>query len=280
MEFLTSVGFLTGLSIVLALLLVFANRKLSVYEDPRIAQVQDMLPGANCGACGVPGCAAFSEELVAGKALPSGCSVGGPETAEAIASFLGIDAGSAERKIARLLCAGGCDVAGDIVDYAGFSSCRAAATVAGGSKACTWGCLGLADCEVACDFDAIHMGSTGLPVVDADKCTACGDCVDICPKNLFELHSENQKLLVQCKSLLAGDDATDLCQVACTGCGICAADAPAGLIEMKNNLAIVDKNNFFDQTEIATLRCPTGAIIWLDGQQFPKEQRSAKLQKI
>ncbi|KAA3657132.1 MAG: Fe-S cluster protein [Calditrichaeota bacterium] len=276
MEFLTSVGFLTGLATALALILVFANKKLSVYEDPRIGQVQDMLPGANCGACGSPGCAAFSEEVVAGKVMPSKCSVGGPETAEVIANFLGIDAGQADRKVARLLCAGGCDVADHIAHYEGYSSCRAAATVAGGSKACSWGCLGLADCEKVCDFDAIHMGSTGLPVVDADKCTACGDCVDICPKGLFELHSENQHLFVQCKSQLAGDPATDLCRVACTGCGICVSDAPAGLIEIKNNLAIVNKHDFTQQTEIATLRCPTGAIQWLAKQQFPKEQHETK----
>lgn len=279
MEFISSVGFLTGLSAVLALLLVFANRKLSVYEDPRIGQVTEMLPGANCGACGVPGCAAFAEEVVAGTKLPSGCSVGGPDSAETIANYLGIDAGSADRKIARLMCAGGCDMAGDIVDYQGFSSCRAAAVVAGGSKACSWGCLGLADCEIACTFDAIHMGSTGLPVVDADKCTACGDCVDICPKGLFELRSENQKLLVQCKSLLAGDGATALCKVACTGCGICAADAPANLIEIKNNLAVISKK-FSEQTEIATLRCPTGAIVWLENQQFPRELKPRALQNI
>ncbi len=279
MEFLSSVGFLTGLSAALALVLVFANRKLSVYEDPRIGQVTDMLPGANCGACGVPGCAAFAEEVVGGSKSPSACSVGGADSAETIANFLGIDAGEAERKIARLMCAGGCDVAGDIVDYQGFSSCRAAAVVAGGGKACSWGCLGLADCEVVCTFEAIHMSSTGLPVVDADKCTACGDCVEICPKDLFELRSEKQKLLVQCKSLLAGDSATDLCKVACTGCGICAADAPAGLIEIKNNLAVID-NNFSQQTEIATLRCPTGAILWIEKQQFPQEQRAAEVQNI
>ncbi len=267
-ELLQGIAFLGGLSLVLAIVLVVANRKLSVYEDPRIEQVTDLLPGANCGACGMPGCRAFAEQVVAGKLQPGQCPVGGPETAITVADFLGIDAGSTERYVARLLCAGGCDVAVQIAEYDGYPSCRAAAAVTGGFKGCVFGCLGLADCEDVCDFDAITMMENGLPLVDAGACTACGDCVRICPKGLFELIPISQHLIVQCKSLLAGDEATELCAVACTGCGICAADAPEGLIEIINNLAVIDPDKRQLETEIATYRCPTGAITWIDKQQF------------
>lgn len=271
MQIAIAIAFLAFLTISLAGLLVIANRKLRVYEDPRIDQVSDMLPGANCGACGLPGCRAFAEKVVGGDIKPSDCPVGGPDNARFIAHFLGIEAGTFEKKVARLRCAGGCDVAIQIAEYDGYASCRAAAMVSGGFKGCTYGCLGLADCEEVCTFDAIHMGPAGLPIVDAEKCTACGDCVRICPKGLFELLPIRRHLFVQCKSLLAGDAATALCKVACTGCGICAADAPEGLITIRDNLAIVNPDQIHLETEIATFRCPTNAIVWIGDQQFPAQ---------
>jgi ferredoxin len=185
-----------------------------------------------------------------------------------LASFLGVDAGEANKRVARLLCAGGSNVAVQQADYLGLETCKAASAVAGGGKGCRWGCLGLADCEVACDFDAIFMNAYGLPVVIPDKCTACGDCVEACPKDLFTLMPIEQKLIVQCKSALEGDEIEALCQVACTACGRCAADAAPGLIEMQNGLAVVDysKNELADPAAIA--RCPTGAIVWVEGAQF------------
>lgn len=263
-----SIAFLAGLCIVLAVVLAVANRNLWVYEDPRIDRVTDLLPGANCGACGLPGCRLFAEKVVEGEVLPSECPVGGPDTAAFIADYLGIEPGSMEKKVARLLCAGGTDVSIHAGQYEGFQSCRAATTIGGGFKGCTYGCLGLADCEVACTFDAIVMSPTKLPVVDPEACTACGDCVDACPKDLFVITPMSHRLIVQCKSLLEGDAAEALCKVACTGCGICAADAPEGLIEMRHNLPVIDPEKIQLQTEIATLRCPTGAIQWVEGQQF------------
>jgi RnfABCDGE-type electron transport complex B subunit len=265
---LIAIAFIGGLSLTLAIILAIANSKLKVFEDPRIDTVEEMLPGANCGACGQPGCRAFAEDVIAGRSQPSACSVGGPETAEQVASFLGIDPGSAVRKVARLLCAGGTDKAVKAAEYAGFESCRAAAAVTGGPKACSYGCIGLADCEEVCDFDAIKMMPNGLPFVNATKCTACGDCVDICPKDLFELMPVNRHLVVQCKSALEGDEILEMCEAACTACSRCAADAPENLITMKNNLPVVNPEMLDKETEIATLRCPTGAIVWIEEQQF------------
>ena len=273
MDITTAILFLFGLSVALAAILAIANSKLKVEEDPRIEEVEEMLPGANCGACGLPGCRAFAERVVKGEIKPSECPVGGLDTATYIANYLGIDPGSYIKKVARLLCAGGTDVASQAGNYQGMTSCRAAAAVTGGPKACVYGCLGLADCMDVCTFGAIHMSPTNLPIVDIEKCTACGDCVEICPKDLFELMPLNRHLIVQCKSLLEGDEALESCHVACNACGRCAADAPEGLIVMKNNLPVINEELLDLETDIATLRCPTGAIVWVDGPQFPQFQK-------
>ena len=265
---LVSVAILGGVGLTFAGAIALTHRKFKVWEDPRIDAVNDMLPGANCGACGQAGCRAFAEGVVQGTLQPAGCTVMSADQVVSLASFLGVEAGAANKRVARLLCAGGTNVAVQQADYLGLETCKAAAAVAGGGKGCRWGCLGLADCEVVCDFDAIFMNAHGLPVVIPDKCTACGDCVEACPKDLFVLMPIEQKLLVQCKSALEGDEIEALCRVACTACGRCAADAAAGLIEMRNGLAVVDysKNDLADPAAIA--RCPTGAIVWVEGAQF------------
>lgn len=264
MEQTIAVGFLLGLSCVLAIALAIANSRLRVFEDPRVDQVQSMLPNNNCGACGLPGCRAFAERVVEGAIQPAGCTVGGPETASTIAAFLGVDAGQAVKRTARLLCAGGSNVAVQMAEYRGHPSCRAAATVAGGGKACRYGCLGYGDCFDVCDFDAIVMSRTGLPIIDAEKCTACGDCIDICPKRVLELYPVEQRLIVQCKSELEGDEILEMCKVACTGCKRCVADAPENLLKMRGNLPVLNRDLLHVQSAEATRRCPTGAIAWLD----------------
>lgn len=268
MEGLIAIGFLFALAGALAGVLAAANSRLRVFEDPRIDDVNDLLPGNNCGACGLPGCRAFAEKVVAGDVQPSGCPVGGADTAQVVADYLGVEAGEAEKRVARLLCAGGTNVAIQMSAYEGHRSCRSAAAVAGGGKGCRWGCLGFGDCMDVCTFDAIVMGPTGLPIVDFVKCTSCGDCVDICPKELFEILPESRHLLVQCKSELEGDEVLDYCKVGCTACERCVADAPAGLLTMRRNLPAMNAELSNLQTPDATLRCPTGSIVWVEQQQF------------
>ncbi|MDJ0868921.1 MAG: (Fe-S)-binding protein [Myxococcota bacterium] len=267
MPVLTGVAAIGGLTLLLASLLVLANRKLHVPEDPRIDAVEDMLPHANCGACGLPGCRPFAEALVQGEAQPAGCTVSNAEGHARIAAYLGVDVGAAEKRVARLACAGGANVARLRARYDGLSSCGAAAVVAGGGKGCFWGCLGLADCEAACDFDAIRMDAHSLPVVDEARCTACGDCVDACPKDLFSIHPASHRLWVACRSLEAGDELLEDCEVACTACGRCAMDAP-GLVRMEQNLPVVDYGRKHDTRE-PIQRCPTGAIVWIDPESGP-----------
>lgn len=265
---LLAVAIIGGIGLVFATLIAVANRKLKVWEDPRIDIVAGMLPNANCGACGVPGCRAFAERLVAGSSKPSGCNVASAELREEIAAYLGVDAGQAVKVVARMLCAGGTHVARQQAEYRGYQTCAAAAAVAGGGKGCAWGCLGLADCVRSCTFDAMRMNAEGIPEIDLEKCTACGDCVEACPKDLLALHPMDHHLLVQCRNLIAGDDALADCQVACTACGKCVMDASPGLISIASGVAVVDYrlNELAEQRAVE--RCPTGAIVWLTGAQF------------
>ena len=275
MLFLTAVGAISGLTFILATALVLANKKLYVYEDPRIDAVEEMLPHANCGACGFPGCRPFAEALTKSEALPGKCTVSSGEERAEIASFLGVDVGAEEKLVARLACAGGTNVARNHARYHGQQTCRSAARVAGGGKGCFWGCLGLGDCDVACDFDAIEMNAHGLPVVDEDKCTACGDCVDVCPKDLFSLHKESHRLWVACSSQEAGDEILEDCEVGCTACARCEMDAPRGLISMKKSLPVIDYSRQH-KTQTPIERCPTGAIVWIDPKAGPQKGPAAK----
>ena len=265
---LTAILILGGVGLAFGLLIALANRRLWVWEDPRIEIVAQMLPNANCGACGLPGCRAFAEQAVERKVAPAQCTVANAAAREAIAGFLGVEAGHAVKRVARLLCAGGSDVALQRAEYRGLATCAAAAAVAGGAKGCAWGCLGYADCERVCDFDAIQMSEAGLPLVDVDRCTACGDCVDACPKGILVLLPLAHPLLVQCRNLVEGNAALEQCRVACTACGKCVQDAATGLISVASGVAVVNYDLIAAATERAVARCPTGAIVWLSGAQF------------
>ncbi len=269
-EVFGSVAILGGVATVFGALISVVNARFKVWEDPRMDGVRDLLPGTDCGACGEAGCRAFAQGLIDGRVVPAACTVMGDDDVVDVAAYLGIAAGEAERMVARLLCAGGSDVAPYKATYHGIESCAAATAVTGGGKGCTWGCLGYADCAVVCDFDAIEMGLFALPVVDIDKCTACGDCVDACPLDLFVLMSQDAHLLVQCKSLLQGDAAEEVCSVACNACARCVMDAEPGLISMVSGLAVIDYERIELENPKAIERCPTGAIVWIEGRQFPE----------
>lgn len=277
MIIITALLALGGLTLLLALMLIFANKKLHVEEDPRIDDVEEMLPHANCGACGFPGCRPFAEALINGETSPAKCTVSPEEGITNIANYLGVDAGAQEKIVARLACAGGTNVARNRAIYKGEQSCQSAALVSGGGKGCFWGCLGLADCEVVCDFDAISMSPFGLPVVNEEKCTACGDCVEVCPKDLFSLQPQSHRLWVACKNLDQGEEILEECEVGCTACARCAMDAPGNLITMQNNLPVVDYS-LNHKTDVPTQRCPTGAIVWLDKDKGAlRGEKSAKI---
>jgi Na+-translocating ferredoxin:NAD+ oxidoreductase RNF subunit RnfB len=275
-EVATAIAVMTGLGLFFSGLLAVAYRFLRVEEDPRLEVVEELLPGNNCGACGEPGCAAFAEKLLTAEMTPGKCTVSDAGSLEEIASFLGVGIGAEEKRIARLKCAGGLGNVRALAQYQGMSSCRAAVVVDGGGLGCAWGCLGLGDCERVCTFDAIRMNDDALPSVEPGPCTACGDCVEVCPQDLFVLVPASQKLFVQCNTPLVGEAALRGCRVACDACGRCAADAPTDTVEIVDGLPIVHYDRAEQPTPEATWRCPTGAIAWIEDKQFPDaEEESA-----
>ena len=179
---------LGAIALVSAAILYVASKKFAVYEDPRIAQVAAVLPQANCGGCGYPGCSGFADACVkAGSLEGKLCPVGGQPVMTKVAEILGLDAATAEPMVAVVRCNGTCANRPRVNQYDGAKSCAIAASLYGGETGCSFGCLGCGDCVTACQFDAIHMNpETGLPEVDESKCTACGACAKACPRNIIE----------------------------------------------------------------------------------------------
>ncbi|MFC1798965.1 FAD-dependent oxidoreductase [Thermodesulfobacteriota bacterium] len=177
------------------LILSVASKIFYVYEDPRIAEIEGNLAGANCGGCGYTGCAAAAAAVVGGKAMPGVCVIGGMEIALNVAEIMGTDPGSIEPLVSLNSCDGG-DRAEDKFVYQGANSCRALASLYGGKRVCRVGCMGLGDCVRTCAFDAIHMGPNGYPVVDELKCVGCGVCEAVCPKSILDVKRMSERLLV------------------------------------------------------------------------------------
>lgn len=251
-----------GLGVFFAVGLAIADKKLRVEENPLYGQVLELLPGANCGACGRAGCYDFATSVVDGISKVNGCPVGGASSAQAIATLLGLDAGDSVKIVARVLCNGGNKEAKvRETKYIGPESCTAQTYVSGGNKSCTYGCLGGGDCVAACQFNAIFMNENGLPVVIDELCTGCAACSKACPRNIIEMHSIDRELFVFCRNHDDPKTSKDVCQVACIGCGICARPSE-GTISVNNGLAVIDHDNV--KTElIPVAKCPTKAIGYL-----------------
>jgi Na+-translocating ferredoxin:NAD+ oxidoreductase RNF subunit RnfB len=234
---------LTGL--VISLVLYAVSRKFKVEEDPRVAQILDLLPSANCGGCGFPGCAAFAEACVKSESMDGlKCSACKKEVMQQVAAIAGHTVELGVEKIAVVKCNGSCGNRPRTGIYDGAVSCAAAALMNGGDTGCFYGCLGCGDCVKACKFDAISMDAeTGLPVVDQEKCTACGACVKACPRSVIELRNRNKldrRVYVSCVNRDKGPVAKKACAVACIGCGKCVKACAFEAITLENNLAYID----------------------------------------
>ncbi len=235
-----SVVLLAVLGILIGILLGVAGKFFAVETDERVVQVRECLPGNNCGGCGFPGCDGLAEAIVAGTAEVNGCPVGGAPVASKIAEILGVEAGSAVRKVAYVKCAGTCEVASNKYNYIGEQDCRSAVMVPGrGDKACAYGCLGLGSCVAACQFDAISI-KDGIAVVDKEKCVACGKCVETCPNNVISLVPYESAYAVQCNSKDKGKDVMGVCKAGCIGCGLCVKQCEFGAVTVENNIAVID----------------------------------------
>lgn len=276
MMILIAIISLGAIGVVGALLLFWASKKFEVHEDPRIGQVQSVLPGANCGGCGYAGCAGFAGACVKADSLDGMlCPVGGSPVMSKIATILGKEAAEAEPKVAVVRCNGTCQARPRTNTYDGVKSCSIASTLYGGETGCTFGCLGYGDCEKACNFGAIKVNpETGLPEVDEDKCTACGTCVKACPKNIIELRKKGPKsrrVFVSCVNKDKGAVARKACINACIGCGKCAKECPFEAITVENNVAYIDYTKCRMCRKCVAV-CPTGAIHELN---FPPRKPAA-----
>ena len=269
---------LSLLAFLSAVILYFVARKFKVFEDPRIDEVQNVLPAANCGGCGFAGCRNFAEALVRAETFEGlNCPVGGAEVMGQAAKILGREAPVVEPLVAVLLCNGTPEYRPRTSKYDGAYDCRIAHSLYGGETDCSYGCLGLGDCVRACLFDAMYMDPvTGLPVIIDNKCVACGACVRACPRNIIELRKKakkDRKLYVACSNCDKGGPARRACKVACIACSKCFKVCEFGAITIENNLAYIDatKCTFCRK---CVVECPTGSIIELN---FPPRKPKAEV---
>jgi RnfABCDGE-type electron transport complex B subunit len=251
------------LAVFMAYVLGWANKTFHVEVDPRVEAVLEALPGANCGGCGLVGCGEYAEAVVAGTAPPDQCPVGGAACAEAIAAILGIELTESFPHRPVVHCRATTDERLKRRDYVGERTCVSATLVAG-VQGCTYGCLGLGDCEAACDYDAIHI-QDGLAVVDYDRCVGCGACQRACPRRIIEMRpfKAEKILVVGCSNRDFGKDVKAVCKVGCTGCKACAKFSE--LFEMDGNLPVIDYDRYDpDRPEEfvkAYEKCPAKCLV-------------------
>jgi RnfABCDGE-type electron transport complex B subunit len=259
-----------GLTVIFTFLLGVAKERLAVFEDPRIAQVQEVLPSANCGGCGYAGCADFARAVVEQRAKCDGCPVGGSEVANKVAAILGIEVIATAPYRPVIHCGAKTSDKLGVVPYEGVESCVEANTV-GVTQGCVYGCLSYGDCAVVCTFDALHMVE-GRPVVDYDKCTGCGACAKACPRDLIELipFKQERMLVVACANREPAKAVKAVCKVGCIGCKLCQRLAP-DLFEVPGNVARINYEKYTgEETEAVTKvldKCPAEVLLYFGKPQ-------------
>ena len=268
MSFILSAVIVLGcIALVAAVILYVCSKRFAVKEDPRIAQVTEVLPGANCGGCGFPGCSGMADALVKGADAGSLegliCPVGGADVMGKVADLLGMAIANSDPMVAVVRCNGTCELRPRIASYDGLKTCTAMNACGAGETGCGFGCLGCGDCVGACQFDAIRINpETGLPEVDEEKCTACGACTKACPRNIIELRKKGPKgrrIFVSCVNKDKGAVAMKACKSACIGCGKCQKECKFEAITIENNLSYID----FTKCRMCKKcvdACPTKAI--------------------
>ena len=239
--------------------LAYASQKFAVEVDPKITAIRDALPGANCGACGYPGCDGFAEAVFDEKAPANGCPVGGEGTANTVAEIMGVEVDTGVKQVAKVICNGNSEKCKPKFEYNGINDCVAASMINGGDKSCNYSCLGMGTCVRACPFDAIDIVDGRIAKIDPEKCTACGICVEVCPKNVIDMVPYGQDVVIACNNKETGREVRQKCEVGCIGCRICVKACPYEAIEFENNLAFIDYEKC-TQCYVCVEKCPTGAI--------------------
>jgi len=263
--FLFPVLALGGTGLVCGVVLAIAARKFAVTEDPRVQEILEALPGANCGACGVPGCAEYAKAVAQQKLPIDLCKRGGAATLARLSALMGVKAEARERQVAIVLCQGDDSRAVRRGLYNGLADC-VAANAMGGDKGCRYGCLGLGSCARVCPAGAIEIKPGRLAEVHPDLCIGCGLCVQACPRGLIRLVPESRRIHVLCRSRDRGPVVKKLCSVGCIGCGLCAKIVGNQGIRMEGPLAVVDYGVQLENDEV-TARCPQHSIASRPGRR-------------
>lgn len=257
---LVPVAALGGMGVVFGGVLAFASHKFAVEVDKRVTQIRGLLPGANCGGCGFPGCDGLANAIVEGTAEVNSCPVSSKEATGEIAEIMGLTAAEGERRIARVLCAGGTDKTVHKFLYHGINNCKAAFMVKGGSKECKYGCLGYGTCVSSCPFGAIEITENRLAKINIDKCTGCGKCTEACPKHVIEIVPFSNRVHVDCNNKEEVKKTLNkICKVGCIMCKQCAKVCEYDAIVYENNLAKIDYSKC-QECMLCVAKCPTKAI--------------------
>ena len=268
MQIVIAIALLGGLGLIFGLVLAAASKVFYVETDPRLDQLNECLPGANCGGCGYAGCGGYAEAVLNGEAPIGKCASGGNECAQAMAEIMGVEAAEVTRKVALVRCSGEkrYDSQGNLVagvrtkaEYEGFRDCIAASRVGGnGPISCKYGCLGFGTCVKACKYDAISVVN-GVARVNEDRCVGCLACANVCPRNLITAVEPNRNVVIACNSMAKGAVTTRGCTVGCIGCGLCKKICPNGAITVTNNLAVIDYSKC-DNCGLCATVCPKKLI--------------------
>ena len=267
MEILIAIGILGGLGLIFGLVLAIASKVFYVETDPRLDQLNECLPGANCGGCGYAGCGGYAEAVLKGEAAIGKCASGGDECAQKMAEIMGVKAEKMARRVAMVRCSGykRKDAEGKTIgllekgNYEGVKSCLAATKVAGrGPTICKFGCLGFGDCLTACQSDAIYI-LDGVARVDFDKCVGCMSCAAACPRGVIASVEYGEHIVISCSSHAKGNVTSRGCTIGCIGCGLCKKICPNGAITLNKNLAVIDYSKC-DNCGLCVSVCPKKMI--------------------
>lgn len=266
-SFIWPAAIIGGLGLVFGILLAVASKFFSVQGDPRIDQVRECLPGANCGACGFPGCDGLAKAIVQSGAPINSCTVASQDALKKIAGLMGTQVSDFKQLVAVVGCLSNEHNMHIKYNYQGLEDCSAAAAVAEGYKACRFSCLGFGNCVKVCPTGAISIRDH-VAFVDEDKCIACGKCATVCPRGIIMMLPKDAPVVIQCRSHSRGKEVRDSCEVGCISCGLCERNCKFGAIKIIDNLPVID----YDKCRgcmVCAEKCPRHCI-WVDTAMIKK----------